>query len=1024
MDIGTVQRVDIEQKMRSAYLSYAMSVITARALPDARDGLKPVQRRILYAMGDMGLRHDQPTRKSARIVGEVLGKYHPHGDAAVYEAMVRMAQDFTMRYLLVEGQGNFGSVDGDGAAAMRYTEAHLSPLGEEMLLDLEKNTVDFLDNFDGSLTEPSVLPAKLPNLLVNGAGGIAVGMATNIPPHNLSEIANAIAFLVDNYERTEDIVLEDLLQFVQGPDFPTGGVIVGKEGIRQAYATGKGRVVMRAQAHTEDLSGGRTAIIITELPYQVNKANLVERIADLSRNGRIEGIGDLRDESDRAGMRVVIELKRGVDAAPVLTQLFKSTQMQSTFGVNMLALVDGEPRVLSLKRALLHYIEHRFQVLTRRTQYELDKALARAHILEGLRIALDNLDAVIDTIRRSRTAETAMHNLCEKFKLTEIQARAILDLQLRRLAAMERRQIEEEYQEILKRIAYLRGLLSNKKKILALVKEDILDLKQRFGDARRTHICEESESGDLSLRDLVPDGDAVIVLSRMGFVRRLPVGVLEHRRGDLAKTLRISEKEGDAPLAVVRAGLRENVLFFTDKGRGYQLPVHQLPDGAQQPDGMSVGHITRMGADEHVIGAFHTASFPEDHFLGLVTRQGQVKRLALSDISGLGTMGGEVIGLVEKDQLGWVMPAQDEDDLVIVSAEGRAIRFQANSVRPQGTSAQGMRGINLKEGDAVVGADLVREKGELVLLTATGFAKRTPMDEFAQQGRGGVGVLGVDPAKSDMTGPIVDAQVVVSGEDLVVRTARGASQLAQVADVPALSRDSWGRVVTRTRRGALIQVEEGTAAGFARVPAFTGETEKGAAPAQKTTTRTRKPAAATKSAGNGGEAAPKAASDEQAASATKKTTSRKRAPSAKGTSSTKAAAPAEKASTKVASSTKVSSAKATPADDAAPKPARATRRSSASAAAKAESAEASVAQPIAEPAADAAPKKSATTRRKKSASATTEETAAIAAATAAAPVEPEGESTPEDKPTRTRRTRRATVTTPPRRSRSSKTKTS
>jgi DNA gyrase subunit A len=872
---------------------------------------------------------------------------------------------------------------------MRYTEARLSPVGEEMLKDIEKDTVDTVPNFDSTLSEPTVLPALLPNLLVNGVGGIAVGMATNIPPHNLSEIADAIAYLVDHYTQLDDVSVEDLMAFVPGPDFPTGALVLGNEGIKQAYATGKGRVICRARMHVEDLRSNKR-IVVTELPYQVNKANLVERIATLVREGRVEGIADLRDESDRAGMRVVIELKRGVEAAPVLSQLFRSTQMQSTFGVNMLALVDGEPRVLSLKRTLLIYIDHRFQVLTRRTQYELEKALARAHVLEGLRIALDNLDAVIDTIRRSRTAETAMRNLCEKFSLTEIQARAILDLQLRRLAAMERRQIEEEYQEVLKRVAYLRGLLADKKKVLALVKEDILDLKQRFGDARRTHICEKSESGDLSLRDLVPNGDAVIALSRMGFVRRLPAGVLE-RREDLVKALKVSENEGDAPLLVLRAGLRENVLFFTDKGRGYQLPVHQLPDGAQQPDGMSVAHLTRMDADERVVGAFHTAAYPEDHYLALVTRQGQVKRLALSEISSLGTMGGEVIGLTEGDQLGWVMPAQDEDDLVIVSAEGRAIRFQASSVRPQGTSAQGMRGINLKEGDTVAGADVVREKGELVLLTATGFAKRTAMDEYSQQGRGGVGVLAVDPTKTDITGPIADAQVVVSGEGLVVRTARGASQLVPLADVPALSRDSWGRVVTRTRRGAIIQVEEGTAAGFARVPAAVGDPEKSAAPAPAKKTTTRRSAAAPKATGDDGAAAP---ARRKAASATKAASSAAEAPAAK-------AEPARR---------KASTDKAAQA-----RPARATSRS-----AKAGSAEAAADQPKAEPAADAAPSKKPTARSRKASDSTAKETSNKASAEAA----PEGESTPEDKPTRTRRTRRATVTTPPRRSRSSKTKAS
>ena len=514
MEVGTVRRIDIEQTMRSAYLSYAMSVITARALPDVRDGLKPVQRRILYAMWDMNLRHEQAPRKSARIVGEVLGKYHPHGDSAVYDAMVRMAQDFAMRYVLVDGQGNFGSVDGDGAAAMRYTEAHLSALGEEMLLDLEKNTVSFAPNFDSSLQEPRVLPAKLPNLLVNGVNGIAVGMATNIPPHNLGEVVDVMVHVVDRYNDIEDITVDELMRFLPGPDFPSAGTILGVEGIRQAYATGKGHLVVRAQAHIEEMRGGHSAIIVTELPYQVNKSGLIERIAELVRDGRLEGISDIRDESDRrSGMRVVIELKRGQDAAPLLSQLLRQTQMQGTFGVNMLALVDGEPRVLPLKRILAYTIDHRHDVLVRRTQYELDRALARAHILQGLITALDHLDEVIDTIRRSRTAETAQQNLMAKFKLDEIQARAILDMQLRRLAALERRKIEEEYQEVLKRIDYLRDLLGSKSKILKLIKEELLDLKQRFGDPRRTRLSAEMEEKEFRPEDLLPDEDLVVALA-------------------------------------------------------------------------------------------------------------------------------------------------------------------------------------------------------------------------------------------------------------------------------------------------------------------------------------------------------------------------------------------------------------------------------------------------------------------------------------------------------------------------------
>ncbi len=811
MDVGTVQRIDIEQKMRSAYLSYAMSVITARALPDVRDGLKPVQRRILYAMNDMGLRHDQPTRKSARIVGEVLGKYHPHGDVAVYDAMVRLAQDFSMRYVLVEGQGNFGSVDGDGAAAMRYTEARLSPLGEEMLLDLDKRTVDFTPNFDGSLEEPTVLPAKLPNLLVNGAGGIAVGMATNIPPHNLGEVAEAIAYLVDHYDQAEDVSLDELMQFIQGPDFPTGGAILGREGIRQAYATGKGRIVMRALAHVEELRGGHVAIVVTELPYQVNKAGLVERIAELTREGRLEGLSDLRDESDRTGTRVVIELKRGVEPGPVLSDLLKLTQLQCTFGVNMLALVEGEPRVLSLKRILLHYIEHRAEVLTRRTQYELEKALARAHILEGLLIALANLDAVIETIRRSRTAETAQANLCAKFKLTEIQARAILDLQLRRLAALERQKIEEEHRQVLRQIQHLQDLLAHKDKILALVKQDVLELKARFGDPRRTRICEESESASVRPADLAPDEDVVLLFTQGGAARRLSQALWAQELARLGPEALpgLAPAEGDPLLAALPAHSREDLLILTDLGRVYRLPVHQVPDIGQQPRGLPLGNLVHMEPAERLVAVLSLPAPAGVGFLTLVTRQGKVKRLALGELEGVGPAGAEVIGLGEGDRLGWALHTGGQDELVLVSAQGRAIRFQEETVRPQGRSAGGMRGLTLQEEDVVAGADLARPGGQLLVATALGFAKRVPLDEFNVQGRGGLGVLAVDAAKLPLTGPVVAASVVLPQGEMALVTSAGALARLPVAQVPLLDRAGWGRLVSKSRRGAAIQVGEG-----------------------------------------------------------------------------------------------------------------------------------------------------------------------------------------------------------------------
>jgi DNA gyrase subunit A len=688
MEVGTVQRVDIEQTMRSAYLSYAMSVITARALPDVRDGLKPVQRRILYAMEDMGLRHDRPTRKSARIVGEVLGKYHPHGDLAVYEAMVRMAQDFSMRYPLVEGQGNFGSIDGDGAAAIRYTEARLTQIGEELLTDLDKNTVDMSDNFDGTLKEPTVLPSKLPNLLVNGAGGIAVGMATNIPPHNLSEVCDAIVYLLDRYARMDDVSVDDLMRFIKGPDFPTGGSILGTEGIRQAYATGKGRVVVRAMAHIEEQRGGHSAIIVTEIPYQVNKSSLVERIATLAREGRIEGIGDLRDESDRTGIRIVIELKRGIEAGPVMELLLKYTQLQATFGVNTLALVDGEPRTLSLKRVLMHYIDHRYQVIERRTRYELEHALARQHILQGLLIALDNLDEVISTIRRSQTPETARENLIKKFKLSELQAQAILDMQLRRLAALERQKIQQEYDEVTARIAYLRDLLSNESKIRGLIRQDTLDLKKAYGDPRRTRILEGDENAEFRSADLLPDEELFCLLTRNGLVRRLPAAAYAARRTAVPG---MYAKERDALLDHFMAHSQETAFFFTHKGRAVALPVHQLPDASQQEGGLPLAKLVHLEPDERIIGMVHLAPEAEGLSLCLGTAQGKVKRLALADLGGIGQNPETVMGLSEGDSLGWALLAPESAELLMISRQGKAIRFACETVRPQGRPAMGMR---------------------------------------------------------------------------------------------------------------------------------------------------------------------------------------------------------------------------------------------------------------------------------------------------------------------------------------------
>ncbi|HUV95104.1 MAG TPA: DNA gyrase subunit A [Anaerolineae bacterium] len=817
MAVETIQQVEIDQKMRSAYLSYAMSVITARALPDARDGLKPVQRRILYAMSDMGLTSDRPTRKSARIVGEVLGKYHPHDDRSVYEAMVRMAQDFSLRYVLVDSQGNFGSIDGDSAAAMRYTEARLSAAGEELLVDLDKDTVDFSENFDASLREPQVLPGRLPNLLVNGAAGIAVGMATNIPPHNLSEIADAVIYLVDHYDEIDDVTLDDLMQFVRGPDFPTGGTILGREGIRTAYATGKGRILVRAQAHIEEPHGGRSTIIVTELPYQVNKANLVERIATLVRDGRIEGIGDLRDESDRTGMRVVIELKRGVDPRPVLTGLFKYTQMQTTFGANVLALVDGEPRHLSLKRALVHYINHRREVLVRRTRYLLEKAQARAHILEGLLVALDNLDAVIDTIRRSRTPETARNNLRARFKLTEVQAQAILDMQLRRLAALERSRIKEEHEQVRGQIEELGSLLASETEILALINRDVRDLKRRYGDARRTRITDAQATTGVVPDDLVADEEVLVLLTRRGHVRRLSASAYSARSGAGHDLVSLLARQKDALLTVFSANSRDTVVFFTDRGRALSIPAHQLPDPAQQPDGLPLRNLLPLSSGESVVAVVAIEGSHDGHFLCLGTLLGKVKRLSLSDLAVRRDTGTPVTKLTDDDALGWVVMTEGDDELVLVTSQGRSIRFLESTVRPQGASAGGVKGISLGEGDTVVAMDVARKGAHLLIVTANGFAKRTPLGEYGTQGRGGLGLLTLDTKKTPVTGPVAGAQVVLPDEEVLLISSSGTMLAVLAADVKQIARASWGRLVTKTGRGAVMSLTDETVTGVVRL---------------------------------------------------------------------------------------------------------------------------------------------------------------------------------------------------------------
>ncbi|MGQ9492993.1 MAG: DNA gyrase subunit A [Anaerolineae bacterium] len=780
MEIGIVRQVDIEREMKMSYLDYAMSVITSRALPDVRDGLKPVQRRILYAMNDMGLQYDKPYKKSARIVGEVLGKYHPHGDVAVYDAMTRMAQDFTMRYLLVDGQGNFGSLDGDNPAAMRYTEARLAAIAEELLADIDKDTVDFMDNFDGTLREPTVLPARLPNFLLNGASGIAVGMATNVPPHNLNEVCDATIFLIENYRRIDSVSAEELMEFIKGPDFPTGGTILGLEGIRSAYATGNGKIVVRARAHFEDAGGGKSLIIVTELPYQVGKASLIERIAELVRDKRIETISDLRDESDRQGMRIVIELKRGMEPQPTLMQLYKYTPMQSTFNVNMLALVNGEPRVLSLKRSLQLFIEHRQEVITRRSRFELERAKLRAHILEGLKIALDHLDAVIATIRQSQNADTALTNLQRKFKLTEIQARAILDLPLRRLAALERRKIEEEYVDTLKQIQYLQSLLANPRKILQLIKTELQELKERYGDARRTRISEK-EAEEIRLEDLLPEEDVFVAVTQRGYVRRVS------RRSDLFPTA-----GRDIVLHVVATNTLHSVLICTNKGRCFTIKAHQIPDSTS---GIPLSNLLTMESDEVVTSLAEVSDFKETGFLTMCTTQGRIKRTSVGEFSALRPNGLTAITLDEGDELRCAIVTDGHQELILVTAKGRAIRFKEDEVRTMGHNATGVNAIKLDSGDYIIGMDWVQEGGNLLVVSERGYAKQTPLTAYPTQSRYGKGIETFSAKALAQTGYLVASCVVHPDDEIDISSISGATLRIKANEIPKQSRSTRGIVI-------------------------------------------------------------------------------------------------------------------------------------------------------------------------------------------------------------------------------------
>jgi DNA gyrase subunit A len=805
MDIGAVQSINIDQEMRSSYLDYAMSVIVARALPDARDGLKPVHRRILFAMHDMGIRSSSSYKKSARIVGEVLGKYHPHGDSAVYDAMVRMAQPFSMRYPLVDGQGNFGSIDGDAPAAMRYTEARMDSISEEMLADIDKGTVDFTDNFDGSLKEPDVLPSRLPNLLLNGASGIAVGMATNIPPHNLNELAAGINHLIDNYNKIDKVTIEDLIKFIPGPDFPTGGIIIGDEGIRQAYVTGRGRIVLRGRAHIEEMDqNGRFRIIITEIPYQLKKTTLIERIASLVREDKIKSISDLRDESDRDGMSIVIELKRTAQPRKVLFQLYKYTALQSTFGAQMLALIDDEPRLLSLKQSLTLYIDHRLDIIQRRTQFELNKAEARSHVLDGLLIALTNLDEVIKTIRKSADTDSAKISLIERFKLTEIQAQAILDMQLKRLAALERQKIENEHKELVEKIKYLKGLLKSEKKQLKIIKNDLAELVKKYGDERRTDIAPDAAQ-EIDEEDLVPDRPILISITERGYIKRvMALTYRSQKRGGIGVKGH-SMRDEDEIMSLIPARTLDTVLFFSDRGKVYSSKAYRIPEASRISRGLPIVNVLNIDPSEKITAIVPVTDFKEAKYCTMVTQKGLIKRVDLSEFDSVRPSGLIAINLKDDDSLGWVQLSSGKNDLMLITRKGYALRFQEKEVRPMNRPAMGVIGIRLREKDEVIGMDIVEKGGDLLVITEKGFGKRTSLDGYPRRSRATMGVLTVDKKALPIIGEIAAARVVLPEQDqITVISAEGTVMRTKAESISQYNRVARGVSIMQMREDDVV----------------------------------------------------------------------------------------------------------------------------------------------------------------------------------------------------------------------------
>lgn len=800
-----VQEVNISQEMRTSFLDYSMSVIVSRALPDVRDGMKPVHRRIIYAMNDLGMHPDKAYKKSARIVGEVIGKYHPHGDAAVYDTMVRMAQDFSYRHMLVDGHGNFGSVDGDQAAAMRYTEARLSKISMELVRDLNKDTVDFRDNYDGSEREPVVFPARFPNLLVNGTSGIAVGMATNIPPHNLGETIDAVLAL----SKDPDITIEELMEYLPGPDFPTAGIIIGRSGIRKAYETGRGSITMRAKVDVEEDANGKTSIIVTEIPYQVNKARLVEKIAELVREKRIEGITDLRDESSRDGMRIVMELRRDANANVILNNLYKYTALQTNFGVNMLALVDGQPKILNIKECLEHYLDHQVDVIKRRTAFDLKKAEARAHILEGLRIALDHLDEVINLIRNSKTTEIAREGLMNRFKLSEKQAQAILDMRLQRLTGLEREKIENEYKDLLALISELKGILADEEKVLEIIREELQEIKERFSDERRTEIV-AGAAGFFEDEDLIPEENIVITLTHRGYVKRLPASTYRTQRRGGRGVQGMGTNEDDFVEHLVSCSTHDTILFFTNKGKVYKLKGYEIPEFSRTAKGLPIVNLLQVEKEEWINAVIAVEEYDEEKYLIFTTKHGIAKRTSLSQFANIRKGGLIAVYLREDDELISVRLSDGNSDMLIATKNGYLIRFDEQQIRPMGRMASGVKGISLRENDEVVSMDIIEPDSNILHVTSNGYGKQTPEAEYRKINRGGKGVLTCKI--TEKTGHVVTVKVVQGDEDLMLMTSKGVLIRIPVEEISETGRNAMGvrliRVQDEEEVATVAKVEE------------------------------------------------------------------------------------------------------------------------------------------------------------------------------------------------------------------------